>query len=68
MSCPLEAATRNAATVTTNARPMIDTSKISDAPCSLLFRGKSVPVIVSSGQGCEQDSRIGVASNVALVS
>src|ERR1700722_13698463 len=58
VSCPLEAATRNAATVTINARPMIDTSKISDAPRSLLFRCKYLLVIVRSGQGYEQDPRM----------
>ena len=58
VSCPSEAATRNAATVTINARPMIDTSKISDAPRSLLFRRKYVLVIVRSVQGYEQHSRM----------
>jgi len=38
---------------------MIDTSKISDAPRSLLFRCKYVLLIVSSGQGYEQHSRMG---------
>src|ERR1700719_2718580 len=56
VSCELEADTRNAATVTINARPMIDTSKISDAPRSLLFRCKYILVIVRSVQGYEQHS------------
>src|ERR1700732_1605785 len=54
VSCPLEAATRNAATVMIKARPMIDTSMIRDAPCSLLFRGKYILVIVGSVQGYQQ--------------
>src|ERR1700688_4314129 len=56
VSCPLEAATRNAATVIIKARPMIDTSMIRDAPCSLLFRGKYILVIVRSVQGYQQHS------------
>src|SRR5689334_8186169 len=57
---PTEAAARNAPTVTINARPIIDTSKISDAPCSLLFDCKFVLVIIRSVQGYEQDSGMGV--------